>query len=65
MKLFLRFSQAERRCDIPHKRVIERANPKLAQVELQVKDAYFGLKRMMAETVYYYYATGLNTKGKK
>lgn len=65
MKLFLRFPQEERRCDIPHKRVIERANPKLAQVELQVKDSYFGLKRMLAETAYYYLYTRLNTLGKK
>ena len=65
MKLFLQFPQEERRCDIPHKLVIERANPKLAQVELQIKDAYFGMKRMMAETAYYYLYTRLNTMGKK
>lgn len=64
MKLFLQFPQAERRCDIPHKRVIERANPKLAQVDLQIKDSYFGMKRMLAETAYYYLYTRLNTMGK-
>ena len=61
MKLFLQFPEEERLQDIPHKRLMQLGCPKLAELEISVKDSYFGNVRMLIETVYYYYATRLNT----
>ena len=61
MKLFLRFDEAERIRDIPHKRLMRFGNPNLADMDLRIKDSYFGKHRMLIETIYYYYATCLNT----
>lgn len=61
MKLFLRFPVEERKCDIPHKRLIQYGNAQLADMEISIKDSYFGKTRMVIETIYYYYATCLNT----
>ncbi len=65
MDLFLRFPVEDRLNDIPHKMLMRRGNPAAADLEYSVKDSYFGKKRMLLETVYYYYATRMNTLGKK
>ena len=65
LDLFLRFPEKERLVDGPHKRLMRRSNPAVADLDLSVKDSYLGKKRMLIETVYYYYATRLNTIGKK
>ena len=64
MTIFLQFPEADRREDLPHKRVLQYANPRLAQLDVRVKDSYFGRKRMLLETVYYYYATHCNFYGR-
>lgn len=65
LDLFLRFPEAERLEDGPHKRLMRRGNPAVADFDLSVKDSYLGKKRMLIETAYYYYATRGNTLGKK
>ena len=65
MELFLRFPVSLRMEDIPHKCVMREANQRLAKLDIQIKDSYFGNKRMLLETVYYYYATHGNFYGKK
>ena len=61
LSMFLRFPEAERKKDLPHKRLMSSGCPELAHMQVQVKDSYMGLKRMAVETIYYYYATRLNT----
>lgn len=65
LDLFLRFPLDDRLQDIPHRLLMQRGNPAVAAMDLAVKDSYFGKQRMLLETVYYYYATRLNTLGKK
>ena len=65
LDLFLRFPEAERLVDGPHKRLMRRGNPAVADLDLSVKDSYLGKKRMLIETAYYYYATRGNTLGHK
>ncbi len=65
LDLFLRFPEAERLVDSPHKRLMRRGNPAVADLDLSVKDSYLGKKRMLMETAYYYYATRGNTLGRK
>ena len=65
LDLFLRFPLDDRLQDIPHRLLMQRGNPAVAALDLAVKDSYFGKQRMLLETVYYYYATRLNTLGKK
>lgn len=65
MRMFLRFPEEERKKDEPHWRLIARGDKRLKDIQLQVKDSYLGKKRMAVETVYYYYATRLNTMGIK
>ncbi len=65
LDLFLRFPEAERLVDGPHKRLMQRGNPAVADLDLSVKDSYLGKKRMLMETAYYYYATRGNTLGRK
>lgn len=60
LEMFLQFSESERKSDIPHMRLMRKGNPKLADITISVKDSYFGNKRMIAETLYYYYATFFN-----
>lgn len=57
MEMFLQFPEDERKEDIPHKRLMDKGNPDIGKMSISVKDSYFGNKRMMLETVYYYYAT--------
>lgn len=65
LDLFLRFPEKERLVDGPHKRLMRRGNPVVADLDLSVKDSYLGKKRMFLETAYYYYATRGNTLGHK
>lgn len=65
MELFLRFPEVDRKQDIPHIRLMKRGNPLVAELDYSVRDSYFNKKRMLLETVYYYYATRLNTLGHK
>ncbi len=66
LSMFLRFPEEERKQDLPHKRLMASGSPELAQMQIQVKDSYMEQKRIVAETIYYYYATRLNTvKAKK
>ena len=65
LDLFLRFPEADRLVDRPHKLLMRRGNPEVANLDVSVKDSYLGKKRMLIETAYYYYATRLNTCGKK
>ena len=65
LDLFLRFPEKERLVDGPHKRLMRRGNPVVADLDLSVKDSYLGKKRMFLETAYYYYATRGNTLGQK
>lgn len=65
LELFLRFPEAERLEDGPHKMLMRRGNPEVADLDVSVKDSYLGKKRMLIETAYYYYATGFNTRGRK
>ncbi|MCH5296604.1 MAG: hypothetical protein J1E85_02925 [Ruminococcus sp.] len=60
LEMFLQFPESERKADIPHMRLMRRGNPQIADITISVKDSYFGNKRMMAETLYYYYATLFN-----
>ena len=65
LDLFLRFPEEDRLLDGPHRMLMRYGNPEVADLDISVKDSYLGKKRMMIETAYYYYATGLNTKGRK
>lgn len=65
MDIFLSFPVEDRLRDLPHKRLMERGNSTVANLDCSVKDTYFGKKRMLLETAYYYYATRLNTLGRK
>ncbi len=65
LDLFLCFPEKERLEDGPHKMLMRRGNPEVADLDVSVKDSYLGKKRMLIETAYYYYATGLNTRGSK
>lgn len=62
LNLFLQFPEKERIIDQPYWKAIEKANIELANREQKVKDSYFSMKRMLLETLYYYYATHMNTK---
>ena len=62
LAMFLRFPESDRKQDLPHKRLMKSGSPELAHLQVQVKDSYMGMKRMAAETLYYYYATRLNLK---
>lgn len=61
MDLFLSFPEKDRLQDLPHKWLTERGNPVVAGLDCSVKDSYFGKRRMLIETIYYLYATRLNT----
>ena len=65
LDLFLRFPKEDRLQDGPHLRLMRRGNPAVADMDISVKDSYLGKKRMLIETLYYYYATKGNTLGKK
>ena len=65
MDLFLRFPEEDRLEDLPHKLLMLRGNLAVANLDCSVKDSYFGKKRMLLETFYYYYATRGNTLGSK
>ena len=60
LEMFLRFPEAERKQDLPHMRLMACGCPELEQMRVRVKDSYLGSKRMLAETLYYYYATRMN-----
>lgn len=62
LKMFLQFPKEERLQDIPHQRLMDAGNPDVGRCNISIKDSYFGKKRMLLETVYYYYATRLNLK---
>ena len=61
LKMFLQFPEEDRINDLPHKALMIAGNNEMAKFQQSVKDSYFGKKRMALETVYYYYATLLNT----
>lgn len=63
MDMFYGFTYQERMEDKPHMMLMERGNPKVSAMDISVKDTYFGKKRVMLETLYYLYATRLNTMG--
>ena len=65
MDLFLRFPKEDRERDLPHKMLMKRGNPMVAELDIAVKDSYFGKKRMILETAYYYFATQMNTQRAK
>ncbi len=60
MTMFLQFPYEDRACDLPHMRLMRSGNSIIADSDNSVKDSYFGNKRMMIETLYYYYATFFN-----
>ena len=60
LEMFLRFPENERKLDLPHKMLMASGSKELADMQVRVKDSYLGSKRMLAETLYYYYATRLN-----
>lgn len=62
LKCFLRFPAEERMADIPHQRLMDAGNPEVGRLNVSIRDSYFGKRRMMIETAYYYYGTRLNTK---
>lgn len=64
MDMFYGFTYQERMDDRPHLMLMERGNPKISAMDISVKDTYFGKKRVILETLYYLYATRLNTMGR-
>lgn len=63
MELFYTFSYEDRLNDVPHMLLMRRGNPAVADLNVAVKDSYFNKKRVILETLYYLYATRLNTCG--
>ncbi len=57
LNMFLLFPEEDRKKDIPHLMLMKKGNMKLYDMNVHVKDSYMGKKRMIIETVYYYYAT--------
>lgn len=64
MNMFYGFTYQERMDDRPHMMLMKRGNPQISEMDISVKDSYFGKKRLILETVYYLYATRCNTMGK-
>ena len=62
LEMFLRFPEADRKQDLPHLMLMSSGSQELASMKVHVKDSYLGKRRMLLETLYYYYATGLNLK---
>ena len=60
LEMFLRFPENDRKLDLPHKMLMASGSRELADMKVRVKDSYLGSKRMLAETLYYYYATRMN-----
>lgn len=65
MDMFYGFTYDERLNDVPHRLLMKRGNPAVADMNIHVKDSYFDKKRIFLETVYYLYATRLNVFGRK
>ena len=65
LEMFLSFPEAERIQDIPHKMLMEIGNKEVSEFNVDVKDSYFDNKRIIAETLYYYYATVFKFKNTK
>ena len=57
LDMFLMFRESDRKNDIPHLMLMKRGNEKVNELDIHVKDSYMGKKRMILETIYYYYAT--------
>ena len=57
LDMFLRFPEIDRKNDIPHLMLMRKGNEKVSDLNIHVKDSYMGKKRMIIETLYYYYAT--------
>ena len=62
LEMFLRFPEEDRKQDLPHLMLMSSGSPELAEMRVRVKDSYLGRRRMLLETIYYYYATRLNLK---
>lgn len=65
MDMFYGFTYDERLNDVPHRLLMKRGNPAVADMNIHVKDSYFDKKRIFLETVYYLYATRLNIFGRR
>lgn len=63
MELFYTFSYEDRLNDVPHLMLMRRGNAAVADLNVNVQDTYFDKKRVLMETLYYLYATRLNTCG--
>ena len=63
MDMFYGFSYNERLNDVPHLALMRRGNSDIADMNISVKDTYFGKKRMILETLYYLFATRFNSMG--
>ena len=48
---------------MPHLALMRRGNSDIADMNISVKDTYFGKKRMILETLYYLFATRFNSMG--
>lgn len=66
LEMFLSFPESDRVHDIPHKMLIDLGNKDIRGINASVRDSYFDNKRVIMETIYYYYATvGNRINGKK
>ena len=57
LQMFLSFPESDRIKDIPHNMLMDLGNKAVRGINASVKDSYFDKKRVIAETMYYYYAT--------